>query len=45
VFEEYRYDVTQNLAQIISVTLLIAVILFVLESNCALGLPLKRMDQ
>jgi hypothetical protein len=45
VFEECRYDVMQNLAQIISITLLIAVILFALESNCALALPLKRTDQ
>jgi len=44
VFEEYRYDVMQNLAQI-SIRLLIAVILFALESNCALGLPFKRTEQ
>jgi hypothetical protein len=45
VFEKYCYDVIQNLAQIISITLLISVILLALESNCALGFPLKRTDQ
>ena len=45
MFEEYRYDVMQNLAHIISIPLLIAVVLFALESNCALGPPFKRTDQ